>query len=83
MAYDLSEKAWKLMLMDHDQRDMKPIILKRPVLPTHDKELIQAIVTALNTLTAESISKEQERPLYKVTCGDIGVEPENAEQYPK
>lgn len=27
------------------------------------------------TLTAESIAEAQERPLYRVTCGDIGVEP--------
>ncbi|RSL62198.1 hypothetical protein CEP54_005805 [Fusarium duplospermum] len=33
------------------------------------------------TLTAESIAEEQERPLYRVTCGDIGTEPAEVEQY--
>ncbi|KAL2682746.1 hypothetical protein Neosp_007201 [[Neocosmospora] mangrovei] len=33
------------------------------------------------TLTAESIAEEQERPLYRVTCGDIGTEPKEVEQY--
>ncbi|KAJ4195056.1 hypothetical protein NW755_002478 [Fusarium falciforme] len=33
------------------------------------------------TLTAESIAEEQERPLYRVTCGDIGTEPGEVEQY--
>ncbi|KAI8668144.1 AAA domain-containing protein [Fusarium keratoplasticum] len=33
------------------------------------------------TLTAESIAEEQERPLYRVTCGDIGTEPREVERY--
>lgn len=33
------------------------------------------------TLTAESIAEAQERPLYRVTCGDIGVEPSAVERY--
>ncbi|KAH9908654.1 P-loop containing nucleoside triphosphate hydrolase protein [Xylariomycetidae sp. FL2044] len=33
------------------------------------------------TLTAESIAEAQERPLYRVTCGDIGTDPAEAEQY--
>jgi hypothetical protein len=32
------------------------------------------------TLTAESIAEAQERPLYRVTCGDIGIEPEEVEK---
>lgn len=31
------------------------------------------------TLTAESIAEEQERPLYRVTCGDIGITPVEVE----
>jgi transcriptional regulator with AAA-type ATPase domain len=31
------------------------------------------------TLTAESIADQQERPLYRVTCGDIGTEPAEVE----
>ncbi|KAF7547673.1 hypothetical protein G7Z17_g7565 [Cylindrodendrum hubeiense] len=33
------------------------------------------------TLTAESIAELQERSLYRVTCGDIGIEPREVEQY--
>ncbi|KAK4040164.1 hypothetical protein C8A01DRAFT_35852 [Parachaetomium inaequale] len=33
------------------------------------------------TLTAESIAETQERPLYRVTCGDIGIEPTDVERY--
>jgi SpoVK/Ycf46/Vps4 family AAA+-type ATPase len=33
------------------------------------------------TLTAESIAELVERPLYRVTCGDIGTEPESVEKY--
>ncbi|KAM7213550.1 P-loop containing nucleoside triphosphate hydrolase protein [Rhypophila decipiens] len=32
------------------------------------------------TLTAESIAEAQERPLYRVTCGDIGMDPDEAEK---
>jgi transcriptional regulator with AAA-type ATPase domain len=31
------------------------------------------------TLTAESIAEARERPLYRVTCGDVGTEPEDVE----
>lgn len=31
------------------------------------------------TLTAESIAEAQEKPLYRVTCGDIGMEPQDVE----
>jgi SpoVK/Ycf46/Vps4 family AAA+-type ATPase len=33
------------------------------------------------TLTAESIAELVERPLYRVTCGDIGTDPESVEKY--
>jgi SpoVK/Ycf46/Vps4 family AAA+-type ATPase len=33
------------------------------------------------TLTAESVAEYVERPLYRVTCGDIGTDPESVEKY--
>ncbi|KAF2249135.1 P-loop containing nucleoside triphosphate hydrolase protein [Trematosphaeria pertusa] len=33
------------------------------------------------TLTAESIAEYAKRPLYRVTCGDIGTDPESVEKY--
>lgn len=33
------------------------------------------------TLTAESVAEIAERPLYRVTCGDIGIDPESVEKY--
>jgi SpoVK/Ycf46/Vps4 family AAA+-type ATPase len=33
------------------------------------------------TLTAESIAEYAEKPLYRVTCGDIGTDPEGVEKY--
>jgi ATP-dependent Lon protease len=33
------------------------------------------------TLTAESVAEEAERPLYRVTGGDIGTDPESVEKY--
>ena len=33
------------------------------------------------TLTAESVAELAQRPLYRVTCGDIGTDPENVEKY--
>jgi SpoVK/Ycf46/Vps4 family AAA+-type ATPase len=33
------------------------------------------------TLTAESVAEIAERPLYRVTCGDIGTDPESVEKY--
>lgn len=33
------------------------------------------------TLTAESVAEIAERPLYRVTCGDVGTKPEEVERY--
>lgn len=33
------------------------------------------------TLTAESVAELAQRPLYRVTCGDIGTDPEAVEKY--
>ncbi|KAF1848143.1 uncharacterized protein K460DRAFT_364126 [Cucurbitaria berberidis CBS 394.84] len=33
------------------------------------------------TFTAESVAEMAEKPLYRVTCGDIGTDPEEAEKY--
>ncbi|KAL2075373.1 hypothetical protein VTL71DRAFT_316 [Oculimacula yallundae] len=33
------------------------------------------------TMTAECVSEVTKRPLYRVTCGDIGTSPEHVEQY--
>ncbi|KAF7444051.1 SpoVK ATPase AAA+ class [Pyrenophora tritici-repentis] len=33
------------------------------------------------TLTAESVAELAKRPLYRVTCGDIGTEPQAVEEY--
>lgn len=33
------------------------------------------------TLTAESVAELAERPLYRVTCGDIGTDAESVERY--
>jgi SpoVK/Ycf46/Vps4 family AAA+-type ATPase len=33
------------------------------------------------TLTAESLAEFVKRPLYRVTCGDIGTDPESVEKY--
>jgi SpoVK/Ycf46/Vps4 family AAA+-type ATPase len=33
------------------------------------------------TLTAESVAEYAELPLYRVTCGDIGTDPESVEKY--
>jgi ATP-dependent Lon protease len=33
------------------------------------------------TLTAESITEMTEKPLYRVTCGDLGTKPEEVEKY--
>ena len=33
------------------------------------------------TLTAESVAELAEKPLYRITCGDMGTEPERVEKY--
>ena len=37
--------------------------------------------TAGKTLTAESVAEIAEKPLYRVTCGDIGTKAEDVEKY--
>ena len=33
------------------------------------------------TFTAETVAEIAEKPLYRVTCGDIGTQPEKVEKY--
>ena len=33
------------------------------------------------TFTAETVAEMAEKPLFRVTCGDIGVKPEEVEKY--
>lgn len=33
------------------------------------------------TFTAETVAELAEKPLYRVTCGDIGIQPQDVEQY--
>jgi len=33
------------------------------------------------TYTAESVAELAEKPLFRVTCGDIGTKPEDVEKY--
>lgn len=32
------------------------------------------------TATAEAVAQESEKPLFAITCGDLGIEPTNVEQ---
>jgi ATP-dependent Lon protease len=33
------------------------------------------------TFTVESVAEMAEKPLYRVTCGDVGTKPEDVEKY--
>ncbi|KAI1737772.1 P-loop containing nucleoside triphosphate hydrolase protein [Xylaria scruposa] len=92
---DWQLEAFDRLVLDHNKKEIiqalvsvhvSTAVLKEP----HD--IIQGKGNALimllhgspgtgKTLTAESIAELTRKPLYRVTCGDVGVEPEAVEKY--
>ncbi|KAG6368823.1 hypothetical protein INS49_003039 [Diaporthe citri] len=92
-GYNLRSKKWVDLDVDYiTDVEWNKKSFENLVINAKAKELIQALETALiillhggpgtgKTFTAESVAEIAQKPLFCVTCGDIGTKPEQVEKY--
>lgn len=87
-----NKAAFDRLVMDPDKKSLITAMIKEHVITSTSADIIEGKGNGLiillhgspgtgKTLTAESVAELAERPLYPVTCGDVGTEPEAAEKY--
>ncbi|KAI0551615.1 hypothetical protein F4679DRAFT_538581 [Xylaria curta] len=91
---DWDEKAFDNLVIDPDTKDVIQALVTNKVQNSMSTDLLRGKGSGLilllhgppgtgKTLTAESVAEHAKKPLYRVTCGDIGTRPEAVEQYLK
>ncbi|KAI1742631.1 hypothetical protein F4680DRAFT_411273 [Xylaria scruposa] len=91
---DWDEKAFDSLVIDPDTKDVIQALVTNKVQNSMSTDLLRGKGSGLilllhgppgtgKTLTAESVAEHAKKPLYRVTCGDIGTKPEDVEQYLK
>ncbi|KAI1317766.1 hypothetical protein F5Y16DRAFT_392527 [Xylariaceae sp. FL0255] len=89
---DWDQQAFDNLVIDPDSKDVIQSLVATKVQNSATTDLIRGkgngIILLLHgppgtgkTLTAESVAEHAKKPLYRVTCGDIGTKPETVEQY--
>ncbi|KAH0425979.1 hypothetical protein CcaCcLH18_10626 [Colletotrichum camelliae] len=81
LGFAMQDKKWKTLqvkYIDHIEWNQKAF--EQLVLSPEKKELIEAVIRGHMTAN-HSADVVEEKPLYRVTCGDIGTDPEKVEKY--
>lgn len=87
-----NREAFKSLMIDHKAKNLIRALVSNYLESERSTDLIagkgNGLVLLLHggpgrgkTLTAESVAEIAEKPLYRVTCGDVGVQPEEVEKY--
>lgn len=87
-----NKEAFKSLVLDRKTKDLIQALISNQLAAEKSTDLISGKGNGLilllhggpgtgKTLTAESVAEIAEKPLYRVTCGDIGTEPEVVEKY--
>ncbi|KAH8655432.1 hypothetical protein BX600DRAFT_469621 [Xylariales sp. PMI_506] len=88
-----NKKAFERLVLDRETKDLLRALIDVRMSSTKKfSDLVEGkgngLVMLLHgspgtgkSLTAESIAEFAEKPLYRVTCGDIGTEPQRVERY--
>ncbi|KAH7333074.1 hypothetical protein BKA65DRAFT_507096 [Rhexocercosporidium sp. MPI-PUGE-AT-0058] len=92
--YDVvwNKKAFKSLVLEEKTKDLLEALIRNQLDSEKSTDLIHGKGNGLilllhggpgtgKTLTAESVAEIAEKPLYRVTCGDIGTEPDEVEPY--
>jgi SpoVK/Ycf46/Vps4 family AAA+-type ATPase len=86
------KQTFKHLVADPDTKDLVQALVTNKVAAERGTDLMQnkgnGLIILLHggpgtgkTFTAESVAEIAEKPLYPVTCGDIGTKPEDVEKY--
>ncbi|KAH6890682.1 P-loop containing nucleoside triphosphate hydrolase protein [Thelonectria olida] len=84
--------AFRKLVLDQHKKDLIEAMVQVHISSNMSPDVIEGkgkgLIVLLHggpgtgkTLTAESVAELTERPLYRVTCGDIGTDPESVEKY--
>jgi len=87
-----NKEAFKSLVLDNKTKNLIQALISNQLEAEKSTDLISGKGNGLilllhggpgtgKTLTAESVAEIAEKPLYPVTCGDIGTEPEKVEMY--
>ncbi|ETS79874.1 hypothetical protein PFICI_07403 [Pestalotiopsis fici W106-1] len=84
-----NENAFKLLVLEKETKELVEAVVKYRIMAGGQTDVIQGKGNGLflfgpgtgKTLTAESVAEVAKRPLYRVTCGDIGTKAEVVEDY--
>ncbi|KAI0968984.1 ATPase [Xylaria arbuscula] len=87
-----NEEAFKLLVIDESTKELIQAVVTNQLQAEDHTDMIHGKGNGLfillhggpgtgKTLTAESVAETAQKPLYKVTCGDIGTKAEEVEKY--
>ncbi|RDW90972.1 hypothetical protein BP5796_02137 [Coleophoma crateriformis] len=87
-----NKEAFKSLVLDPKTKDLIEALIRNQLEAENATDLIcgkgNGLILLLHggpgtgkTLSPESVAEIAEKPLYPVTCGDIGTEPEHVEKY--
>ncbi|EFX01706.1 aaa family ATPase [Grosmannia clavigera kw1407] len=87
-----NDDAFKLLVIGQEKKDLIQALITNRIAADEATDLMSGKGNGLfillhggpgtgKTLTAESVAEVARKPLYRVTCGDIGTEAENVERY--
>ncbi|KAJ5105354.1 hypothetical protein NUU61_002701 [Penicillium alfredii] len=87
-----NKEAFQSLAIDPKSRDLIQALVSNHLESEYSADLIagkgNGLILLLHggpgtgkTLTAESVAEIAEKPLYRVTCGDVGTKPEEVETY--
>ncbi|KAL7911733.1 P-loop containing nucleoside triphosphate hydrolase protein [Trichoderma velutinum] len=85
-------EAFEFLVIDQETKDMIKAVVTNQVRASQNTDLIRGKGNGLfillhggpgtgKTLTAESVAEIAHKPLYRVTCGDIGTSAQDVENY--
>ncbi|OKL57333.1 hypothetical protein UA08_07454 [Talaromyces atroroseus] len=89
---DWNNGAFDLLVMQHSKKELIKALITVHAVSAKSTDIIEGKGNALimllhggpgtgKTLTAESVAELTRKPLYRVTCGDIGTNAEEIEKY--
>lgn len=92
LALEWNKDAFESLAIDKESKELIDALVNNKIAAEKATDMVRGKGNGLiillhggpgtgKTLTAESVAEIAERPLYRVTCGDIGTDPREVEKY--